>query len=181
MKIWQAPSSTVNSAVNATCCDLIEFDYVLAPSTSTVMPGWTKRLPHRQRLTATDQRKDARTDASQYTPGQCLWESISNKHTASTRLLCEAGVSQHSASHNASQQCAHTASVPLALGARSWPTTSFAAARSSAFSLSASSDHLTAAPIDSSPACSCNKCSFDRRCCSTAFLYRMESSSSSFE
>ena len=54
MKAWETPSSTVDSAANATCYNLIESDYLPAPSTSTAMS-----LNH-QRLTAADEHKKIR-------------------------------------------------------------------------------------------------------------------------
>ena len=57
MKTWQTPPSTVDSAANATCYNLIESDYLPAPSTSTAIS-----LNH-QRLTATDEHKKIRFPA----------------------------------------------------------------------------------------------------------------------
>ena len=78
MKAWETPSSTVDSAANATCYNLIESDYLPAPSTSTAMS------PNHQRLTATDEHKKIRFPAHART---VLWE-IYQTSTQRAHVCC---------------------------------------------------------------------------------------------
>ena len=178
MKAWETPSSTVDSAANATCYNLIESDYLPAPSTSTAMS-----LNH-QRLTATDEHKKIRFPAHARTVLREIYQtSTQQAHVCCAKrvLATSPATAPATAPATTPASSVHAASAPLAFSVHTWPTTSFAAARSSTFSSSASSDHFTAASMDWSAACSWDKCSSDRRCCSAAFLYRVERSSSSLE